>query len=319
VARTLAVVVALVGSAVASTGSPAAGATTAAKKTKASAATTAAPAACPAPATVKKDVPYITRPGVDQKLNNLDVYPAPGGCPAPTVVWVHGGAWSLGDKANQLGDKIRWANGLGFTLVSVNYRLTVEGLATPVRYPDHNDDVAAAVRWLEANGPAFGADPNRMALMGHSAGASIVASVASDTSHLEKISDSLSPIDCFVSVDTEGYDIVRVLSDARPGSENDRVYRAVFGADPAGWVGASPISHVTAETPSALLLTRGARDRRDATAAFGSALKSAGVTVEVHSFVGLDHSEINAAIGAPNERKVTPVITAFLQGCLTRK
>jgi arylformamidase len=293
----------------------------AAPATKKAKPASAASSSCSTPTTVpfsvKRDVLYITRPGVDQRLTSLDVYPVLGPCPSPTLVWVHGGGWTVGDKANQMTEKIRWANGLGYTLVSVNYRLTADGLPTPVRYPDHNDDVAAAIRWLEANGSALGADTNRMALMGHSAGAAIVASVATDMTHLKKVTDAPSPIDCFVSVDTEGYDVVRVLSDARPGSENDRIYRAVFGADPAGWVGSSPITHVS-ETPSALLLTRGTRDRRDATSAFSSAMKRAGASVEVQSFVGLDHLEINSVIGSATDRKVTPVVTAFLQGCLSR-
>ena len=90
------------------------------------------------------------------------MYPAPHACtgaPAPIVVWVHGGGWSAGDKAN-VGAKLDLFADLGAAVVSVNYRLSPRPGSTAggaidapgrVQHPDHAQDVAAAVAWAVDN------------------------------------------------------------------------------------------------------------------------------------------------------------------------
>ncbi len=105
----------------------------------------------PVPAGPERAVAYESIPGIDPDLLSLDVFPPPHGCPAPVVIWVHGGRWRIGDKRNQLSDRIRLFNGAGYALVSVNYRLTDPSSSSPVRYPSHDEDVAAAVAWVHAH------------------------------------------------------------------------------------------------------------------------------------------------------------------------
>src|SRR5439155_313047 len=81
-------------------------------------------------------------------------------------------------KRNQLTDKLRLWHDAGYTVVSVNYRLTDPATTATVRYPTHDEDVAAAVAWVHAHVARFGGDAERIALLGHSAGAQIVASIA---------------------------------------------------------------------------------------------------------------------------------------------
>ena len=110
---------------------------------------------------------YADRPGSDPALTSLDVY-LPAGCgPVPVVVWVHGGGWRAGDKANaSTAPKVAWANQLGAALVAMNYRLSTPGAG--VVWPDHSDDVAAGLAWIASDGPALGLDPADVGLLGHS-------------------------------------------------------------------------------------------------------------------------------------------------------
>lgn len=94
------------------------------------------------------------------------------GLKLPTVVLVHGGAWTMGSRA----DRAPQANQLarqGFVAVAVNYRL-----ATEARWPAQRLDVSRAVTFLRKNASFFNIDRSRMALLGSSAGGQIAAAVA---------------------------------------------------------------------------------------------------------------------------------------------
>jgi len=118
---------------------------------------------CPAAAGRDLDLRYAERPGVDPRWLSLDVYRPvrSGACAAaPVVVWVHGGGWRQGDKRNGAARKAARFNAEGWVFVSVNYRLTDASVpeADRVMYPDHNDDVAAAVAWLHDHAAEYGLD-----------------------------------------------------------------------------------------------------------------------------------------------------------------
>jgi acetyl esterase/lipase len=285
---------------------------TAAPATTAPATTAPAPAGCPRGGAPARDVAYQSIPGVAPRLLSLDIFPPTDGCPAPVVVWVHGGGWRRGDKANQLADKVRLAREQGWVLVSVNYRLTDAASAEPVRFPTHNEDVAAAVAWVHDNIADYGGDPDRVALLGHSAGAQIVASIGTDERYLGAHALALSDVRCVGALDTEGFDVT-----ARAATGN-AVYRAAFGDDPAVWADASPIAHVAAgkAVPTFLVVERGSPSRRRAEQAFVDALHAAGVDATVLDAGALTHGQVNAQIGAPGDTVMTPPLVEFLTGCL---
>ena len=92
---------------------------------------------------------------------------------APLVIFVHGGGWKRGDKNNATGQhKARHYVRQGYAFASINYRLvpdaTVEQQAA---------DVASAVAYLRGNAQRLGIDAKLIVLMGHSAGAHLVALV----------------------------------------------------------------------------------------------------------------------------------------------
>lgn len=120
---------------------------------------------------VTRDVPFATVDGITLAM---DTYlPKPSGKGAlPTVVWVHGGGFVSGDKqgyAQSLMDPLFRA---GFAMVSVNYRL-----APKFPFPACVDDVETAIAFIKAHAKDWNIDPQRLVLMGDSAGGLIVSVV----------------------------------------------------------------------------------------------------------------------------------------------
>jgi acetyl esterase/lipase len=107
--------------------------------------------------------------------HRLDVFTMDGGAPKPVLVFVHGGAYIGGDK--HVADSPFytnvgvWAARNGMVGVNINYRL-----APQAQWPAAQRDIASALAWVRANVAAYGGNPQRIFLMGHSAGASHTAS-----------------------------------------------------------------------------------------------------------------------------------------------
>jgi acetyl esterase/lipase len=235
----------------------------------------------------------------------------------PLVVWVHGGGWRTGDKANAMDPKVRLWNDAGWAVASVNYRLTDvrAPAADRVMAPTHNEDVAAALAWLVAHGTQLGIDSDRIALVGHSAGAGITAAVAADPTYLAAHEVEPSALACAVPLDTEGFDIEAVVAGGGPLAA---LYRSVFGTDPARWRELSPLTHVgDAPVPDLFLVRRGAADRRAQVDAFADAARRAGAEVTVIDLPGFSHADVNRRIGDPTDTDLTPALQQFLTGCLS--
>ena len=115
--------------------------------------------------------------GVRQRL---DVYAPTGGqdTARPVIVFIHGGGWRAGDKAGYEFAGRAFAS-LGFVTVVPNYRLSPEA-----HFPDFVEDGAAAIRWVRENIAERGGDPDRIVMVGHSAGAHIAGLLAMDESWL---------------------------------------------------------------------------------------------------------------------------------------
>jgi acetyl esterase/lipase len=118
----------------------------------------------------------------------LDLYQPAGDTVAkrPAIVWVHGGAFSSGDKTSpELVDEARVFASKGYVNVSIDYRLAPGGcsFASPTDacrqgIVDAQHDAQAAVRWLRVNATTYRIDPNRIAIGGTSAGAITALQVA---------------------------------------------------------------------------------------------------------------------------------------------
>ena len=258
-------------------------------------------------------VAYRRLPGVPRNATSLDVYAPDGACDVPVVVWVHGGGYHHGDKANAMAAKQALFNRRGWILVSVNYRLTRVGDPSSAHYPDHYEDVAASLAWVDATIAHYGGDPGRLALLGHSAGADIVANVAAEPRYLTDRGLGAGTIDCLAPLDTAGYDKPRASIVER------RQWDDALGNHPAYLTDTSATlllrSGRAAPPPATLSAVRGSPHRQDIARDYLDAVDEAGartVTVDARS---LTHGQVSSRIGAPGDTVMTPPLVHFLRTC----
>jgi acetyl esterase/lipase len=111
-----------------------------------------------------RDVAYVTN---GQERQKLDLYVPTSGTNAPLIVWIHGGAWRMG---NRRGCPALPFLREGYAVASVDYRLSQDAV-----FPAQIDDCKAAIRWLRANARKNGIDPERIGAWGSSAGGHLAA------------------------------------------------------------------------------------------------------------------------------------------------
>ena len=274
----------------------------------------ATPSAC-AKVPAAKTVAYERVSGVPANLTSLDVYAPSRACrrgrSAPVVMWVHGGAYSVGDKANQIRDKVKLFTGRGYVFVSVNYRLSVPGRAKSAKYPDHFRDVAAAVSWVNRNIGRRGGDRRRVALLGHSAGADIVSNVTADRRWLRERKLSLKAVRCAGALDTEGFD-------KQAASPREQVqWQRAFPNLPTYARDTSAVNLIRRGVgiPPTITVVRGTPRRQAIEQRYADTLRRAGVSATVVNARGLSHAQVSNRIGAPGDKVMTPPLTRFLGRC----
>jgi acetyl esterase/lipase len=216
----------------------------------------------------------------------------------PTLmVFVHGGGWSRGDKAMMRGSaKLEHWLSAADAVASINYRLvpdaTVEQQAA---------DVAAALALLKRRADSLNFDPNKIVLVGHSAGAHLVALLGTDERYLRKAGLSFTDIAGIVLLDGAAYDVPLQLENGPAIMQ--RRYREAFGTDPARQARLSPTRQAAAPNATAFLILHVQRpDGVAQSEALAAALSKAGTSVEIDGLPGTGlagHREINQRLGDP--------------------
>ena len=141
------------------------------------------------------DIPYVAD---GHERQRLDLYlPQKADGPLPVLVWIHGGGWQAGDKANP--PLLPYA-AKGYAVASVNYRLSQHAI-----YPAQIEDCKAAIRWLRANAKKFNLNPDKVGVAGASAGGHLVALLGTtgDVKELEGAGGNLdqpSRVQCVVDL-----------------------------------------------------------------------------------------------------------------------
>lgn len=107
--------------------------------------------------------------------------PNEGRLPRPGVLWIHGGGYIVGSPEMEAAFTARVARDLDVVTVSPDYRLAPEH-----PFPAALDDCLAVLRWMYGNAEELGIDPDRLAVLGASAGGGLAAAVA-QRSHDEGI------------------------------------------------------------------------------------------------------------------------------------
>ena len=250
---------------------------------------------------VKRDIPYADRA---QERQVLDIYSPAGAKNLPVVFWIHGGGWQTGDKSS-VQVKPQAFMDKGFVFVSTNYRLlpTVE-MGTIVR------DIATSIHWVHEHIASFGGDPERLFVMGHSAGAQLAALVCTDDRYLKAEGLSLAIIKGCVPVDGDTYDIPAIIETAETrrrvhGQPQLKFgHREKFGNDPAKHRDFSAVTHVAKDKGIPPFLILHVADHPDTSAQadrLGRELKDAGVPVKVFGARETTHGKINADLGLPDD------------------
>ena len=178
----------------------------------------------------------------DAPRQTLDVYRPASSTKSPVIVFFYGSSWQMGDEETYLFVAAALAQ-RGYVVVVPDYRVYPE-----VRYPGFLEDGARAVRWAKDNAARFGGDPDRLFIMGHSAGAHIAAMLVLDSRWLQGV--GLTP----------NRDVAGLIGIAGPYDFlplHDGILVTIFGG--ANVTDTQPISHVAPGAPPALLVT-GERD-----------------------------------------------------------
>lgn len=240
-------------------------------------------------------------------LVSLDVFAPPTterDCARPVLIYVHGGAWTIGDKANapSTAGKLTLAADGGYVYVSINYRLS-----PAVLHPSHISDVDAAVDWVRTHIGDFGGDPTRIVLMGHSAGGHLVALAST---HPAYQADSI----CTVVIDSDQYDLTHGLEFGGP--DEQAAIEQAFGTDPVTLRDGSPLLQVTASSPPPpmLVITRGNAPRIQRAQDFVNLVQTIG-EAELVEAGAVSHEEVNDQLGTPVDAIATPVVADFLRSC----
>ena len=224
-----------------------------------------------------RDVAYGRGP-----RQRLDVYaPRRREGRAAVAVFFYGGSWDSGRRQDYgwVGQALA---SRGFLTVIADY-----GLYPQVRFPGFLEDGARAVRWAQDHAEAFGGDPKRIVLVGHSAGAYNAAMIALDPRYLSAAGVDSRSIRAWAGL-SGPYDFLPLT---------DPVARRTFGeaANPAA---TQPINFVRSDAPPTFLAT-GDDDTMvypRNTVKLAARLRQAGVEVEEQHYRGIDHVRMVLAL-----------------------
>jgi acetyl esterase/lipase len=245
---------------------------------------------------------HADQPFGSHASHRLDVYEPSrpsGGAGRPLIVFWHGGRWSTGDKS-----EYRFVGaGLaerGYVTVVPNYRHYPE-----VRMPGFMEDAARAVVWAATHAAEYGADPGRLYLMGHSAGAHLAALVALNGCYFARLDGAAPPIAGVIGL-SGPYDFL-------PLREAD--VQDMFGPPPL-YPESQPVNYVRADAPP-MLLIHGLRDRLvspDNSRSLARALEAHGVPVTLKLY-DVGHADTVAALSLPARRRAATLrdVAAFIE------
>ena len=205
--------------------------------------------AVPDSVVVQKDIEYGQGEEVSLKL---DLYsPKKLAGKTPGLIFVHGGGWKKGHRNDYRYYCIKFAE-QGYVVATVSYRLV-----DVARFPAAVEDTKCAVRWMRSNSKELGVDPNRIAMIGGSAGGhlSMMVGYSSDQPELEgqgghqKVSSRIQtvvnlygPCDLTTPEAATTSTVINFLDDKKI-EDSPEIYQQ-----------ASPASHITTDDPPTLIL-----------------------------------------------------------------
>ena len=260
------------------------------------------PVAVPPGAAAVRNVAYGADPA-----QRFDVYLPNNARSAPVVFYVHGGGWANGDKTNPgLDNKLRYWLPKGYAVISADYRLV------PQAQPrEQARDVARAVALAQRRAREWNLDPARFVLMGHSAGAHLVALLGADPGLLAE-AGARRPLGV-VSLDAGALNVPALMSQRRV----PRLYRDAFGGERSDWLATSPYHRLDRNALPMLLVCSSTRrfptSPCDEAREFAKKAATLGVDIRVLP-EPLDHGGINHDLGLPSD--YTATVARYVDGLL---
>ena len=240
--------------------------------------------------------------GVDPR-QRMDVY-LPTSQPAQGVVFmVHGGAWRTGskDSPHVVANKVQHWLPQGLAFITIDYRLLPQ---TPVA--TQANDVRAALAHAQRHASQWALPADRFVLMGHSAGAHLVALVSADPA--TTLAQGAVPWLGTVVLDSAVLNVPDLMRE-----RHAKLYDAAFGSDPATWTALSPFHQLTPQAQPMLVVCSSQRQDNPCRQARGLAEK--GHITGLHMSVvpqALSHADINGLLGQPGV--YTDAVDRFLAG-----
>lgn len=260
-----------------------------------------------AEARVVRDLAYI-EPKTERQT--LDVYAPATGTNHPVVVWIHGGGWQRGSKA-EMNVKPQAFVDRGYVFIAINYRLIPK-----VKMQDILVDVARAIRWAQQHAAEYGGDPKTLFVMGHSAGAQLAALICTDDRYLKAEGVPLNLIKGCVPVDGDTFypalqvETTEVRTGKRPSS-----YRIKFpeGDDRE----LSSVLHVAANKGIPAFLILYVADFPESgtglqAQVLAKSLRDFKIPVQAVAVPGKTHVTLDADLGRPNDT-ATQVLFQFVE------
>jgi acetyl esterase/lipase len=225
----------------------------------------------------------------------------------PVIIFFYGGGWDSGDRESY-GFAGRALAGEGFLVVIPDYRLVPKA-----HWPDFLNDSAAAVAWTHEHIGTMGGDPDRIALMGHSAGAYNAAMLALDPQWLRGANSDPAVIRGVAGL-AGPYDFLPM----EKGGSADKAMGKVRPAEKT-----QPIAFAHGDAPP-LWLATGDEDvtvRPRNSQNLAAAIQSAGGSASVRIYPGIGHTGIVMALAAPFRSKgpVLAEASDFLRGVTGRR
>ncbi|MEL6486743.1 MAG: alpha/beta hydrolase [Pseudomonadota bacterium] len=240
----------------------------------------------------------------NEKRQQIDVYEPEGAVDdLPLVLFVHGGAWRMGDH-KRVQSKPAHFGAQDIYFASTGYRVLPEA---PVE--DQAKDVGLAVQALVGQASSIGFDPERIVIMGHSAGAHLAALVSTDPQYAGDAFDAIKGV---ILLDGAGYDIAKNLAEGAPQAKF--MFEEAFGIDPARHAALSPVTYVGGpDAPNWLALYVDTRAPAKAQAELlVGALNEAGSSAKAVAIANTDHGGMNRDIGTETGAAQTQAVDAFL-------
>ena len=231
----------------------------------------------------------------------FDVYAPADAKGAPVIFMVHGGGWAYGDKSARgvTENKVkRWVP-RGFIVISTNYRMLPK--ADPL---EQAKDVARAIAVAQQRAASWGGDPAKFILMGHSAGAHLVALLNASPSIAGDL--PITPWLGVVSIESGALDVVEIMS-----APHARLFDRAFGRDSAYWRAVSPM-HVLAGATAPVLVV--CSIRRPASCARSDRFAAKAVASGSRASVlreDLSHAEADARLGV--DPGYTDAVESFMR------